>query len=297
MWVSFSTGYMRKGLFYDKYKAHFGKSDPDNILVIQAASNVFNSRLDEAARLRVFNASPAKYEAEWGGGWRNELSSFLDEQVIERAIDRDRPIELPPDLSKRPYVAFCDPSGLAHDAYTLCIAHKEGERVIIDLVRGVKPDPNSDPEEATKQFAKLIRSYWVYKVTGDRWGGEWVASAFKKFGVEYVQTDKRKSDIYQETVPIFMTGRILMPWIPHVISELRNLEVKTHSGGRDSIDHPDNGSDDYINSVCGACVLLTSSSPEQRYRDCFDAAWWKSKDEPEKLMSQADTNLQSIYQQ
>jgi len=126
MWVSFSTGYMRKGLFYDKYKAHFGKSDPDNILVIQAAANVFNPRLDEAARLRVFNASPAKYEAEWGGGWRNELSSFLDEQVIERAIDRDRPIVHDPSPLQKPIVGKNEPLQQGRIDNKSCIRSKCG---------------------------------------------------------------------------------------------------------------------------------------------------------------------------
>jgi len=49
--------------------------------------------------------------------------------------------------------------------------------------------------------------------------------------------------------------------------------------------------------ACYAAVQGAVGSPEQRYKDSFDAAWvpWKSKDEPEKPMSQADQNLHAIY--
>lgn len=37
--------------------------------------------------------------------------------------------------------------------------------------------------------------------------------------------------------------------------ELRLLERATHRGGRDTVDHPRNGSDDLANALCGVAVL------------------------------------------
>jgi hypothetical protein len=43
------------------------------------------------------------------------------------------------------YFAFCDPSGGRHDAFTISVAHREGELTVIDCVRGVRPP--FDPHE------------------------------------------------------------------------------------------------------------------------------------------------------
>jgi hypothetical protein len=40
-----------------------------------------------------------------------------------------------------------------------------------------------------------------------------------------------------------------------ILIELRLLERATHRGGRDTVDHPRNGSDDLANALCGAAVL------------------------------------------
>ena len=70
---------------------------------------------------------------------------FLTEQLIDSAIDYSRPLELPPRSFK--YHGFVDPSGGRHDAYTLCIGHKEGDGFVADVVRAVRPP--FDPAEVT----------------------------------------------------------------------------------------------------------------------------------------------------
>jgi hypothetical protein len=42
-----------------------------------------------------------------------------------------------------------------------------------------------------------------------------------------------------------------------LLRELRLLERVTHRGGKDSIDHPRGGHDDYANSLCGALRQLS----------------------------------------
>jgi hypothetical protein len=48
--------------------------------------------------------------------------------VKERPFDR-----------RNSYIAFCDPSGGSSDSMTLGIAHKEGETVVLDLLREYRP--------------------------------------------------------------------------------------------------------------------------------------------------------------
>src|ERR1017187_6639173 len=77
--------------------------------------------------------------SEWDGGFRDDIASFLDDALIDAAIMHDRPLELPPRSHPYFYRAFTDSAGgTGRDAYTLAIAHKEGERYVIDVVRGTR---------------------------------------------------------------------------------------------------------------------------------------------------------------
>ena len=59
------------------------------------------------------------------GRVRGDLSAFLSDELIDAAIEHGRPLELPP--RKFRYAAFVDPSGGRHDAFTICIGHKEAD--------------------------------------------------------------------------------------------------------------------------------------------------------------------------
>jgi hypothetical protein len=54
------------------------------------------------------------------------------------------------------------------------------------------------------------------------------------------------------------------------------LERATHRGGRDTIDHPRNGSDDLANALCGAAVLARKPG-----YGGFGGAWVSGPDEDE----------------
>jgi hypothetical protein len=62
-------------------------------------------------------------------------------------------------------MAFVDPSGGSADSMTLAIGHKEGDVVVIDALRERKP-PFS-PDAVVDEFAALLKSYRITKVSGD----------------------------------------------------------------------------------------------------------------------------------
>ena len=60
---------------------------------------------------------------------------------------------------------------------TLAIAHRgQDGHVVLDAMRERRP-PFS-PESVATEFAALLKSYGVHKVTGDRHGGEWLRERF-----------------------------------------------------------------------------------------------------------------------
>src|SRR5206468_247062 len=136
-------------------------------------------------------------------------------------IENGRPLELPPQQGVF-YQTFVDASAGRHDAFTCGIAHREGDRILLDVVRGKKPP--FDPASVAAEFAQLAKDYHCSKVTGDAYAGEWVSQAFKAAGVEYMRALKPKSEIYLEGLPLFSRGLVSIPDHQQLVRELRLLE-------------------------------------------------------------------------
>jgi hypothetical protein len=248
--VGISTPYRRVGLLHQKHRDYFGVDDPGTLVVL-GSSQQFNPTLDERIIERSRATDPEGARAEWDAEFRSDLASFLDDATLDAVIDHSRPLELPP-LHSRRYGGFVDPSGGRHDAFTLCIGHREGDGFIADVVRGVRPP--FDPQQVASAYAELLREYRISQVHGDNYSGDWVVNAFKDCGIKYVRAEKPKSQLYLESLPLFTRGLISIPDLTPLIRELRLLERATHRSGKDSVDHGRFGSDDYANALCGAAA-------------------------------------------
>ena len=149
---------------------------------------------------------------------------------------------------------FADPSGGSSDAFTLAIAHRDDDTglLLLDHLRAQRPPFN--PEAVVHDYAKVLRRYGLTAVTGDRYAGEWVRSAFEKAGISYLHSARAKSEIYLEAEPLFATRAVRLIDDRVALTELRQLERRTTRAGRDSVDHPPRGHDDRANAICGALV-------------------------------------------
>src|SRR4029077_12052668 len=120
------------------------------------------------------------------------------------------------------YGAFVDPSGGSADAFTMAIGHRDGDRIVIDATRETKP-PFS-PEAVIDDFAALLRMYRVHKVRGDRYAGEFPRELFRKKGISYECSEKAKSDLYRDLLPLLNSGRIVLPKNERLVNQLCGLE-------------------------------------------------------------------------
>src|SRR5262245_55085504 len=176
LWVGISTGYQKRGLLHTKWRDHFGQPG-DDVLVVQARSEQLNPTLDRAMIERAMAADPEAAESEWGGSFRSDIAQFLDDDLIEAAVNYARPLELPPQSGLR-YRAFCDASGGRHDHYVVAISHKQDTSLVIDCVRGRAPP--FDPDAVTKELADLVKSYGVSEIVGDNYSAAWIEQAWAK---------------------------------------------------------------------------------------------------------------------
>jgi len=282
-------------LLHQKHRDCFGKADPD-VLVVQAGSTTFNPTLNASILDAARRADPEAAQSEWDAQFRSDLSSLLDDAVIDAAIVHGRPLELPPDPKHR-YIAFVDASAGRHDQFTIAIGHVADKVFVADVIRGRAAPFN--PNEVAAEYAQLARDYRCPHVTGDNFAGEWVAQAFRAAGIRYEKSSLPKSAIYLEGVPAFNRGAISIPDHPRLSRELRLLERRVHRSGKDSVDHPQGGSDDHANALFGAAwlALQPHEYPQPHFAHYGAGApgagsvWWPGKKDPRLL--EAERNVRN----
>lgn len=257
MLIGISSPHARKGLLYQKWKKHHGQ--PGNVLVVQAPTWVMNPNLPRDGEFlsEAFTDDPSSSAAEYGAEFRKDIEAYVAIEVVEACIARGRYER--PRQSGITYRAFVDPSGGSNDSMTLAIGHREGDMAIVDAVRERKP-PFS-PEAVVSDFCILLKEYGLREVTGDRYAGEWPREQFRKLDVAYQLSEKPRSDLYRDLLPVLNSGRADLLDSPKLVTQLVGLERRVARGGRESIDHAPNGHDDLANAVAGAIDLVLTRSP------------------------------------
>jgi hypothetical protein len=253
MLILISTVHKRSGLLYEKWKAHYGIAD-DDVLVIRATTQQLNPTFDAKTIARQIASDPALYNAEYNSQWRDDLSSYISRELLEAAVDRG--VVVRPPNPETTYYAFADPSGGAHDSFTAAIAHREkGDVVVLDMLYERRPPFN--PSETVQEIATLLQDYGLSKIVGDRYAAQWVVEAFDKCGVRYEQSERDRSQIYLDTLPLFTAGQARLIDNARLIAQFAQLERRTFSSGKDRVDHGRAGHDDLCNSAAGAMILAS----------------------------------------
>jgi hypothetical protein len=245
-----SSPYAKRGVIWDAHRRHYGSEGDPMILVAQGASRDFNPSLPQSVVDRALERDHASATAEYLAQFRNDIESFVPFEIVQACMGDH--VELPPFAVHR-YTGFVDPSGGSSDSFTMAISHRDGERVVIDAIREVRP-PFS-PEATINDLSVLLKSYHVVRVTGDRYAGEFPRELFRKRGIKYECSELPKSDLFRDLLPRLNAGSIVLPRSDRLVNQLCNLERRVSRAGKDSIDHGPGGHDDLANAVAGAASL------------------------------------------
>jgi hypothetical protein len=90
--------------------------------------------LDPAIIAAAYEDGPIAAAAEYGAEFRSDLEGYLAREALEACIVPGSYELLPADRVDG-YFGFVDPSGGSADSFTLAVAHRDGERVVLDCVR------------------------------------------------------------------------------------------------------------------------------------------------------------------
>ncbi len=244
--LGISTPYGKFGLLYDLYKEHFGVESSDQ-LIWKAPTSVMNPSYRQSTIDKLLKRDRILFASEYLAEFRSDIESFLPEALIRLYATGTQQ----PPVPNRRYSCFIDPSGGRQDSFTLAIGHAENEKTYVDLIRETKSP--FDPAEVVKEYAAIAKQYGIYEVVSDRFAGAWLESAFNKQNLAVRLSDLSASELFLEFQARLSSGQVSLIDDATLIIQLRQLERRTTSGGRDKVGHPEVAGyhDDVANAVAG----------------------------------------------
>jgi hypothetical protein len=250
--IGASSPYARFGYLWDAYEMYYGQ-DEEDILIWKAGTRFLNPTFHEGTFARLFKSKlrRAHMETEMNAEFRFDIEAFLPDSLIKGVMTRQPTLP----ESGRAYFAFLDPSGGRVDSMTLGIAHVEEEDGIV-LDRLEEFTPPFSPEEVVAHFSGLMKSYGISRCTSDRFGGTWIEEPFRKQGIVIEMAELTASEIYLEFQVLVSMNKVKLLDHEKLYLQLRALERRARSGGRDQVTHPEGGHDDCANAAAGVCVLI-----------------------------------------
>lgn len=255
--IAITTPYARKGWTWSTYQRHHG-TEGSPVLVWNCPSRTMNPTLPQDVVDQALREDLASAKAEYLGEFRDDVVLWLPPEVIDGCTIAGRSTLLPRESTR--YFAFADVSGGRSDDSAIAIAHQRDRTIVIDAVR--RWGSPHDPNRAIDDMADMCREYGIRSVTGDNYSAEFVAQAFRRHGIRYEPARKNKSELYLELLPRMCSREIELPDDRVLLSQLRSLERRTRSGGRDIVDHPPGQHDDVANCVAG--VAFITAKPARR---------------------------------
>jgi hypothetical protein len=262
--VILSSPYWQSGALYDLHRQHYGREDSDT-LIWQATAPEMNPTLRADYLTRMERDDPEAYRSEVLGQFRTGVSTFLDPEALAVCIDtgvRERPRQ-----TCVQYSAFADvASGSGKDRFAFAIAHAEGDRAVLDVLRAWAPPFN--PSGVIAESAELAKAYGCHEVSGDRYAPGFVLEGYRANGLIYRLSEQDRSTLYLELLPLVNAQRALLLDLPELLREFRGLERRRGTSGRDRVDHPSGGHDDLSNAAAGALVAVAASHIAHRCAWC-----------------------------
>jgi hypothetical protein len=265
-----SSPWIKEGLCYEDFQA-LGNDDPD-VLTLHGGTRFWNPAISQEELDAEQRIDPVRFAREYLGLFTDDLAAFLPAQAVEDAVSVGI-FERAPEPG-RAYVAACDMSAGGPDATTFTICHREGDRVVQDVLKGYRRVNGQSPNLANvvAEIATTLRQYGIREIVGDRFAGQWSRQEFQRAGITYrnpeITRDGRtiyvdRSTAYLEVGPLFLQG--LVDLLDHADQqrEFQRLERRARVGGGDVVDHPKNGHDDYANSFALAATMLIGKGDVQ----------------------------------
>jgi hypothetical protein len=116
-----------------------------------------------------------------------------------------------------------------------------------------------NPVDAVWEIAQVLKSYRLFSTIGDKYAAGWTTDGFAKAGVQYAHSERDRSAIYLDLLPLITSGRLKLLDNKRLIAQLAGLERRSLPLGKTRIDHGVGGFDDLAVSAAGALVSAVNN--------------------------------------
>jgi hypothetical protein len=123
------------------------------------------------------------------------------------------------------------------------------------------------------EAADVLSRYGAKRVRVDRFAGMFPIEQFRKHGIEAETAERSTSDTYLELLPLVNAREALLLDDDKLLRELRGLERRRGTAGRDRVDHRPGSHDDRAAACAGALVAASA-----RRKRMYMSVWSPSKD-------------------
>lgn len=254
--IVLSSPYGQTGALWDLHRQHYGREESATLVWV-ASAPAMNPTLPADYLARMEQDDPEAYRSEVLGEFRAGIATFLDPDALAACVAERRDLLPVPGIA---YKGFYDASGGARDAAAAAIAHRDGERVVIDVVRAW-PAPH-DPKAVIAEASMLFHSYGVRTIQSDRYAGEFPTVEFLTKQITNTLCPLDRSALYLGMLPHILATAVELPNDPALLRELRGLERRRGFAGKDRVDHRPGAHDDRAVVLAGA-VYLTAVNRQQ----------------------------------
>ena len=245
-----SSPHREQGVIYDAFRA--GSSE--DRLVVVADTLTLNPSFARREVERAFEQDPVAAASEYGRDgaivFRSDVSALVTGEALAAVVPSGIR-ELPPAAGTL-HAHFDAATGSGQDAAALAIAYA-GQPAELACIRRWKP-PFS-PSAVIAEAAQVLAAYGLRSVSIDRFAPGLVAELFREHSVSCAVAERTTSEAFLELLALVNSQRVVLLDDSVLLGELRRLERRPSSAGRELVGHPSGAHDDLAAATAQALTL------------------------------------------
>lgn len=254
-----SSPFAKSGIVWDDWQ---NRKKRLRALILKVPSWEINPTLSEDDLLAELEDDPELFWREFGAEFWDAVAPLVPIEKVDAAISMG--------VKERPYNPGHRYFGIVdvafrQDAFAFGVCHREGDRVVWDLVRswaGTKDDA-VQMDSTMPEIEGVSRKYLISMIHGDQYCAEPIRQALKKAGMEFTEftfTANSKQQLYANLRSLFMGAAIDIPDDGQTANEIKTLEAVTGSMGMVKVQAAQGFKDDRATVVAlGSLVAMQGS--------------------------------------
>ena len=228
--IIISSPHGKSGEVYETYRRNFGPNGDPRVLVVNGATRDFNPSLPQAVVDRALERDPELNKAEYLGQFRDDVTNFIAREVLGRAVVPGR-YRACSQIREPPTSALSIPRRFVQLVHAGDRPQRT-ERQIRSRSNAEYRPPFS-PAEVVAEICGELKRFGLTLVHGDRYGADILAERFRDNGIGYRHSDKNKSDLYLELLPLLNSNQVELLEGQRLINQFANLERSVATGRQD----------------------------------------------------------------